>query len=147
MENDNTGNHGNHDETETKQEEFLLTNLLRSLNRKLLDGIIGVFRRAWYVIVHLFSKRMLHFFLQGVLLGVLLVVLLAVIFWPYLLLLVSPRLEENGIWPVVAFLWVLCIGVVGVWQGFKHGAKLRQRWKTWRDRRRTPTPPPLPPRR
>ena len=119
-------------------EEYLLTDLLSTINHKLFDGILGVFRRALHFLIRgwktFFSRQMFHFALQGLLLVILGIAFLAAVFLPFVLMWIIPGLGESDILAYIGVFWVLFIGVVGVWQGIRNGEKLRKRWRQWRAR-------------
>lgn len=133
-------------------DEFALTTLLRAINAKLKDGIAGVMQRAYRVfkafiifikdlIVHLvvdgipwlcrlvwnilkfiFGRKMFNLVKENIILFILLPAFLASLAWPFAVYYF--RGEEY--WQWIGWAWLVFIGLVGAWIGFKTG--LYSKW-------------------
>lgn len=141
-------------------DEFVLTRLLRTINGKLKDGIAGVMQQAyrffktflvfvkdtivhlvvdgipwllrltWRVLRFVFGRKMINLIKENVLLIILLPIFIASLAWP----LVVYVHVEKAYWLWIGWAWLVCIGLVGAWAGFKNG--LYSKWlKIWRTRR------------
>lgn len=133
-------------------DEFALTKLLRAINGKLKDGIAGVMQRAYKVfkafiifikdmIVHLivdgvpwlcrliwnilkfvFGRKMLNLVKENIILIILLPAFIGSMAWPFAVYYF--RGEELWLW--IGWAWLVFIGLVGAWIGFKKG--LYSKW-------------------
>lgn len=142
--------------------------VVRSLFHSIRQGIVVFFckflpwfvQKLWSCICFLVSKRMRDLIRENLLLLILLPVLFILLVWPFML---KPLFVSGAWWrwlfgltqydpPVVhgmdymglvltifGVLWIVFIGAVGSWQGYKHGlySKGWKRLKAWRDKRRT----------
>lgn len=133
-------------------DEFALTKLLRAINGKLRDGIAGVMQRAykvfeafiifikdmivhfivdgipwffrliWNILKFLFGRKMLNLIKENIILIVLLPVFLGSMAWPFAVRYFGG--EEFWLW--IGWAWLVFIGLVGAWIGFKKG--LYSKW-------------------
>ena len=133
-------------------DEFALTKLLRVINGKLKDGIAGVMQRAykvfkafiiftknmlvhlivdgipwlcrliWNILKFLFGRKMLNLVKENIILIILLPAFLASLAWPFAVYF----FRGEAYWQWIGWAWLVFIGLVGAWIGFKKG--LYSKW-------------------
>ena len=133
-------------------DEFALTELLRVINGKLKDGIAGVMQRAcrvfkafiiftknmlvhlivdgipwlcrliWNIMKFLFGRKMLNLVKENIILIILLPAFLASLAWPFAVYF----FRGEAYWQWIGWAWLVFIGLVGAWIGFKKG--LYSKW-------------------
>lgn len=133
-------------------DEFALTELLRVINGKLKDGIAGVMQRAcrvfkafiiftknmlvhlivdgipwlcrliWNILKFLFGRKMLNLVKENIILIILLPAFLASLAWPFAVYF----FRGEAYWQWIGWAWLVFIGLVGAWIGFKKG--LYSKW-------------------
>lgn len=133
-------------------DEFELTKLLRVINGKLKDGIAGVMQRAykvfkafiiftknmlvhlivdgipwlcrliWNILKFLFGRKMLNLVKENIILIILLPAFLASLAWPFAVYF----FRGEAYWQWIGWAWLVFIGLVGAWIGFKKG--LYSKW-------------------
>lgn len=149
-------------ETLTEQaDEFALTRALRALNGKLRDGIVGVLQRAyrvakaivlfikdlivrlikdglpwlfrliWNIIKFLFGRKMFNLIKENLILIILLPMFIVALAWPFF---VYKYYSDAAYWLWIGWAWLLGIGLVGAWIGFKKG--LYSKWSKFIKNRR-----------
>lgn len=142
-------------------EEFALTRVLRALNDKLRDGIVGVLQRAyrvakaivvfikdlivrliveglpwlfrliWNIVKFLFGRKMFNLVKENLILIILLPMFLVVLAWPFF---VYNYYSDAAYWLWIGWAWLLGIGLVGAWIGFKK--RLYSKWSKFIKNRR-----------
>lgn len=133
-------------------DEFALTKLLRIVNGKLKDGIVGVVHRAyrvfksflvfiknvtvhlivdgipwicqliWKILKFIFGRKMFNLVKENIILILLLPAFLASLAWPFAVY----YFRGGECWQWIGWAWLVFIGLAGAWIGFKKG--LYSKW-------------------
>lgn len=92
--------------------------------RLVVDGFPWLFRLIWSIVKFLFGRKMFNLIRENLILVVLLPLFLASLAWPFAVYYCYP---EATYWFWIGWAWLLGIGLVGAWIGFKKG--LYSRWR------------------